>query len=107
MSRSKESGGGGGGLEPSGIERVRAQLARVRARFGIDPAIPSPLLAGAWSFPDGAVEEDVAEFADALVDCLSAGMPLDAAVASWASGALARDDQDDQEVGDDELGAMI
>src|SRR4051812_9469913 len=63
---------------------LRAQLARVRARFGVDPA--TPIAPEPWASPSGMVEEDEAEFADALADCLSVGLPLDAAVASWASG---------------------
>jgi hypothetical protein len=111
MPKSRGGRGGESGLEPTGVETVRAELARVRARFGIDPAIPSPLLARAWTSPSGVIEEDEAEFVDALVDCLSAGLPLNAAVASWASGALARDDEDaqedDQEDGEGELGTPI
>ena len=73
---------------------MRAQLARVRARFGVDPA--TPIAPEPWASPSGTVEEDEAEFADALADCLSVGLPLDAAVASWASGELARDEEDDE-----------
>ena len=88
-----------GQSEPSEVETVRAELARVRARFGLDPAIPSILFAGAWIAPSGAIEEDEAEFVDAVADCLSAGLPLDAAVASWASGRLESSPDDD---GDDD-----
>jgi hypothetical protein len=100
MGRSGGSRWRNGGSESAGVETARSELAKVRARFGIDPAIPTPMLAGAWTSPTGSVEEDEAEFVDALVDCLSAGMPLNAAVASWASGALARGEDEDQ--GNDE-----
>jgi hypothetical protein len=93
---------GGSRWESAGVESARTELARVRARFAIDPAIPTPMLAGAWTSPTGSVEGDEAEFVDALVDCLSAGMPLNAAAASWASGALARGEDDDH--GNDEDG---
>ena len=82
-------------------------FARVRARFGVDPEIPSQLFAGAWTAPSGAVEEDEAEFVDAMADCMSAGLPLGAAIMFWASGALARGEDDDQGNDDDrELGAI-
>jgi hypothetical protein len=83
------------------------QLARVRARFGLDPSIPSSALAEPWTSPSGGVEEDEAEFADAMADCLSVGLPLNAALASWISGNLARDaeeDEDDEDDEDDESG---
>jgi hypothetical protein len=83
---------GGASLNQSEAETVRVELARVRARFSVDPAIPSRLFAGAWRSPCGIVEEDEAEFVDALADCLSVGVPLDAAVASWVSGLLAQND---------------
>jgi hypothetical protein len=102
MGRSGGSRWYDGGSVSAGVETARSELARVRARFGIDPAIPTPMLAGAWTSPTGSVEEDEAEFVDALVDCLSAGMPLNAAVASWASGALARGE--DEDLGNDEDG---
>ena len=78
-------------------ELLRAELARIRARFGLDPAAPLPLLARAWTSPTGAVEEDEAEFVDALADCVSVGLPLTAAVVSWVSGDLAREDDRDED----------
>ncbi len=78
------------------IETVRYELARVRARLGVDPAI-SPLdLSGAWASPSGTVDEDEAQFVDILADCLSVGLPLDAGFASWISGELARDDETEE-----------
>jgi hypothetical protein len=73
---------------------LRFELARVRARFGVVPA--TPIAPEPWASPTGAVEEDEAEFADALADCLSVGLPLHAAVASWASGELAQDEEEDE-----------
>lgn len=99
MDNSKGSGGTESGLEPTGVETARVELARVRSRFGVDPEIPSQLFAGAWTSPSGATEEDEAEFVDAMADCMSAGLPLGAAITFWASGALAGGEDDDQ--GDD------
>jgi hypothetical protein len=79
------------------VETVRSELARVRSRLGIDPGI-SPLdLSGAWTSPNGTVDEDEAQFVDTLADCLSVGLPLDAAFASWVSGDLVQDDETDAE----------
>ena len=89
-------------LEPTGVETARLELARVRARFGLDPANSPRRAAEAWTSPSGAVEEDEAEFVDALADCLSAGLPLGAAVEFWASGALARGEDDDREGNEDD-----
>jgi len=83
------------------VETMRLELARVRARFGVDPTPPSHLFEAAWTSPSGVVEEDEAEFVDALADCMSVGLSLGAAVAFWASGDLARADGDDQGVEDD------
>ena len=77
--------------------QLRAQLVRVRARFGVDEATSISTLPEPWTSPSGAVEEDEAEFADALADCLSVGLPLDAAVASWVSGDLAQDGEEDDD----------
>jgi len=76
--------------------QLRAQLVRVRARFGVDQATSIGTLPEPWTSPSGAVEEDEAEFADALADCLSVGLPLGAAVASWVSGDLAHDSEADE-----------
>ena len=80
---------GAGDIAAGEAETVRAELARLRARFGVDPAIPRQFLDEAWNAPSGSLEEDEAEFADAMADCLSAGLPIDAAVAFWISGSLA------------------
>jgi len=83
-------------IERAGGE-LRAQLVRVRSRFGVDEATSIGTLPEPWTSPSGAVEEDEAEFADALADCLSVGLPLNAAVASWISGDLARDDDEEDQ----------
>jgi hypothetical protein len=101
MAKSRSSRSSEIGLEPTEVGTARTELARVRARFGLDPANPPLLSARAWTSPSGAVEEDEAEFVDALADCLSAGLSLGAAVETWASGALARGDDDDLEDDDD------
>ena len=87
--------------EATGVETARVELARVRSRFGVDPEIPTPLFAGAWTAPSGAVEEDEAEFVDAMADCMSAGLPLGAAIMFWASGALAGGEDEDRGNDDD------
>jgi len=76
------------------------EVAHVRARFAVDPSTPARL-ADAWTAPTGTTEEDEAEFVDAMADCLSVGLPLEAAVASWRSGTLevsSESDEDDDEV---------
>ena len=108
MEKSNDSGSTESGTEPTGVETARVELARVRARFGVDPEIPSQLFAGAWTSPSGATEEDEAEFVDAMADCMSAGLPLGAAIMFWASGALAGGDDDDKGDDDDrDAGALI
>jgi hypothetical protein len=74
------------GVEMSGGP-VGDEVAHVRARFGVDPSTPSRL-ADAWTAPTGPMEEDESEFIDAVADCVSVGLPVDAAVASWRSGTL-------------------
>jgi len=105
MDNSKGSGSTESGLEPTGVETARVELARVRARFGVDPEIRPQLFAGAWTSPSGAIEEDEAEFVDAMADCMSAGLPLGAAIMFWASGALAGGGDDDRGDDDREIGA--
>ena len=75
----------------------------MRARFGVDPSTPAKL-ADAWTAPTGATEEDESEFLDAVADCLSVGVPMEAAGASWRAGSLEvsknQDDDDDDETTD-------
>ena len=83
------------------VGAVGEAVAHVRARFGVDPGTPSRL-ANAWTAPTGTLEEDESEFLDAVADCLSVGLPLEAAVASWRSGTLEvaadeREEEDDDE----------
>jgi hypothetical protein len=87
---------------------VGEEVAHVRARFAVDPATPAGF-ADAWQAPTGTTEEDESEFVDAVADCLSVGLPIDAAVASWRSGTLEvsgssgeSDDEDDTGVFGDE-----
>jgi hypothetical protein len=74
------------------------EVAYARARFAVDPSTPARL-SSAWIAPTGTTEEDESELIDAVADCLSVGLPLDAAVASWRSGSLQVrvDDDDDDE----------
>jgi hypothetical protein len=99
------SGSGKGSIDADGGDRlgrgrVVDEVAHVRARFAVDPATPARL-ADAWQAPTGAIEEDEAELVDALADCLSVGLPLDAAVASWRSGTLEVSGQDDVDEDDE------
>ncbi len=88
-------------------EMVRTELARLRARCSVDPVVTSGVAAEAWMSPSGAVEDDEAEFVDAMADCLSVGVPLGPAVACWASGALVRDDDLDEDLDDEpDMGAF-
>lgn len=72
------------------------EVAYARARFAVDPSTPARL-SSAWTAPTGSTEEDESELIDAVADCLSVGLPLDAAVASWRSGALQVRDHEDEE----------
>jgi hypothetical protein len=40
------------------------------------------------------MEEDESEFIDAVADCVSVGLPVDVAVASWRSGSLEQTDEE-------------
>ena len=73
-------------------ERLTIELARLRAKFGADPAIAGTSLDDAWMSPTAAMEEDEAEFIDAVADCLGVGLSLDAALNCWDSGGLFYDD---------------
>ena len=98
--------------EQSGAGSVGEEVAYARARFAVDPSTPSRL-SSAWIAPTGTMEEDESELIDAVADCLSVGLPIDAAVASWRSGSLQvsdhaddADEEDDTDVygEDDETG---
>jgi hypothetical protein len=95
----------GRGREQDGGEQggsVGEEVAHARARFGVDPSTPARL-ADAWTAPSGVVEEDESEFLDAVADCLSVGLPLDAAVESWRAGTLqVAPDHDGDENDDDD-----
>jgi hypothetical protein len=73
-------------------ERLTVELARLRAKFGADPAIARASLEDAWMSPTAAMEEDEAEFIDAVADCLGVGLSLDAALTCWDSGGMFTDD---------------
>jgi hypothetical protein len=81
---------------------VGEEVAYARARFAVDPSTPSRL-SSAWIAPTGTMEEDESELIDAVADCLSVGLPIDAAVASWRSGSLqvSGETQDDADEDDD------
>lgn len=82
-------------------ERLTRELARLRAKFGADPAIASKSLDDAWTSPTAAMEEDEAEFIDAVADCLGVGLSLDAALTCWDSGGLLYDEAGDEAGGED------
>lgn len=103
-------GAGSGPVEPAGRDRaardreeaaatdpaehLTRDLARVRAKFGVDPALASRSLATAWR-SETPVEEDEAEFVDAVADCLVVGLSLDDALNCWDAGELAYQAGDD------------
>jgi hypothetical protein len=91
--RGRDSGEIAGGL-------AGEEVAHVRARFAVDPSTPARL-ADAWIAPTGNTEEVESEFVDAVADCLSVGLPLDAAVASWRSGTLEVSSEDEEDEDDD------
>jgi hypothetical protein len=76
-------------------ERLTIELARLRAKFGSDPAIASRSLDAAWMSPTAAMEEDEAEFIDAVADCLGVGLSLDAALTCWDAGGLVYEESAD------------
>ena len=85
-------------------ERLSIELARLRAKFGADPAIARASLDDAWMSPTAAMEEDEAEFIDAVADCLGVGLSLDAALTCWDTGGLFYDEDeaaDDAEESDE------
>ena len=88
---------------------VEEEVAYARARFAVDPSTPSRL-SSAWIAPAGTMEEDESELIDAVADCLSVGLPIDAAVASWRSGSLQiieHDDEDDTDVYDEDAETSV
>jgi hypothetical protein len=87
-------------------ERLTIELARLRAKFGADPAIAETSLDDAWMSPTASMEEDEAEFIDAVADCLGVGLSLDAALNCWDSGGLFYDDGDADD-GDDASDASV
>jgi hypothetical protein len=78
-------------------ERLTIELARLRSKFGADPATAGTSLDDAWTSPTAAMEEDEAEFIDAVADCLGVGLSLDAALTCWNSGGLFYDNADQEE----------
>jgi hypothetical protein len=83
-------------------ERLTIELARLRAKFGTDPAVPRASFDDAWMSPTAAMEEDEAEFIDAVADCLGVGLSLDAALTCWDTGGLFYDDSDAEDSSEDE-----
>jgi hypothetical protein len=88
-------------------EHLTRDLARVRANFGMDPALAPRSLAAAWISPTDVTEEGEAEFVDAVADCLGAGLSLGAALDCWDNGDLFYDVADDSAVVDEDAGAMV
>jgi hypothetical protein len=75
-------------------EHLVIELARLRAKFSADPAVEGASLDDAWTSPTAAMEEDEAEFLDAVADCLGVGLSLDEALDCWDAGGLVSDDDD-------------
>lgn len=81
-------------------EHLQQDLARVRARGVTDPALASRSLSGAWT--TDVLEEDEAEFVDAVADCLGAGFSLDSALTGWDMGTLAAEGLEEASLFDDD-----
>lgn len=77
-------------------EHLSRDFARVRARFGMDPALAQRSLDAAWT-TDVIAEEDESEFVDTLADCVGVGLSLDSALTSWDMGTLAADETEEDE----------
>ncbi|HEY4186436.1 MAG TPA: hypothetical protein VGP07_15275 [Polyangia bacterium] len=76
-------------------EHLTRDFARVRARLGMDPVLAPRSLAAAWT--TDVMEEDEAEFVDAVADCMGAGLSLESALTGWDIGTLVVDDEDSSE----------
>ena len=74
-------------------EHLARDFARVRARLGMDPVLAPRSLAAAWT--TDVMEEDEAEFVDAVADCMGAGLSLESALTGWDIGTLVVDDEED------------
>jgi hypothetical protein len=85
-------------LPGAAAEHLSRDFARVRARLAVDPAMVGQSLAAAWT--THVMEEDEAEFVDALADCMGAGLSLETALTGWDSGTLVADPS--QEAADEE-----
>lgn len=83
-------------------ERLTNELARLRSKFGVDPAIARASFEDAWMSPTATMEEDEAEFIDAVADCLGVGLSLDAALVCWDTGGLSYDGEQAQSEEDEE-----
>jgi len=95
-------GDGGGEPRMDAAEHLVVELARLRAKFSVDPAAGQATLDDAWSSPATPIEEDEAEFIDAVADCLGVGLSLDAALDCWDAGGLC----DEAAGGDEESDAQ-
>ena len=80
-------------------EHLKQDFARVRARGVTDPALATGSLAAAWT--TDVMEEDEAEFVDAVADCLGAGFSLESALMGWDMGTLAADGVEEASLFDD------
>jgi hypothetical protein len=84
-------------------EHLSRDFARVRARIGLDPVLAGRSLSAAWT--TDVMEEDEAEFVDAVADCLGVGLSLESALTSWDTGTMLADDNDDSVEADDDAPA--
>jgi hypothetical protein len=82
-------------------EQLGIELARLRARSAVDPAIATRTLAPAWNGSAAGVEDDEAEFLDAMADCLGAGLSLRNALDCWHAGDLAYQPDEDAAADDE------
>ena len=88
-----------GSITPYRTSTTKLTAMYTNATNRLTPAIAGTSLDDAWMSPTAAMEEDEAEFIDAVADCLGVGLSLDAALNCWDSGGLFYDDGD----GDDDL----
>jgi len=94
---------------PSVDEQLTTELARIRARFAVDPVVVGRTLAPVYIGAVPEIEEDEAEFRDAMADCEGAGLPLETALACWHTGDLAvvPEDDADEDAEKDEDAARV
>lgn len=90
-----DADGAGGDEAISEAEHLKRDFARVRANVAKDSVVEPGSLSTAWT--TDVMEEDEAEFVDAVADCLGAGFSLESALTGWDAGTLAAEGQHSQD----------